>query len=287
MKRGTKGLLIAAGIFTAAGIGLCVAGVSMGAAAEGGKIIDQVNRIFQDQSYPGADLIHLGKVYWYSDDEENWDGKDVKSQDMEVADELEINLKYDELILKEYDGDKLKVEIANDSQEDIRVEENSGKIVIEDTGRGNIRKQKKVRVSIPSGKKFDSVTLGVDAGSIDLTGEMEAAEFLVEVGAGEFSGESIVSSKCTLNVGAGTIDVDSIDAKELLADCGTGEIDMDVTGSEQDYNYQLSCGMGEIDLGEASYSGLNVEQDISNEGAAKNMVLSCGMGEITVEFENE
>ena len=37
MKKGTKGLLIAVGVFAAAGIGLCVAGVSMGAANTGKK----------------------------------------------------------------------------------------------------------------------------------------------------------------------------------------------------------------------------------------------------------
>lgn len=34
MKKGTKGMLIAAGVFAVAGIGLCVSAVSMGAAKE-------------------------------------------------------------------------------------------------------------------------------------------------------------------------------------------------------------------------------------------------------------
>lgn len=285
MKKGTKGLLIAVGVFAAAGIGLCVAGVSMGAANTGKEVIDQVNQAFRNESYPG--WFHLRKVYWSSREEEDWEDTDAKSQDLAFAGNLEISLKYDELILQEYDGDTIKVETWGDSKDDIRTEEGSGKIVIQDTRSGTVKKRKKVRVSVPSGKKFDSVTLGVDAGSIEMTGTMNADEFTVEVGAGEFSGEGITAQKCDLQVGAGTIDLNYIDAKELNADCGTGEIDMSVTGKEQDYNYELSCGMGAIDLNESEYSGLGVEKDISNEGAARNMVLSCGMGEIDVEFTGE
>ena len=62
---------------------------------------------------------------------------------------------------------------------------------------------------------------------------------------------------------------------------------MVVTGKEKDYNYDLSCGMGEIDLENSEYSGLGIEKTISNEGAKKDMVLECGMGEIDVEFTGE
>lgn len=86
---------------------------------------------------------------------------------------------------------------------------------------------------------------------------------------------------------AGTIDIDQLDIQKLNADCGAGEIDMVVTGKEKDYNYDLSCGMGEINLEDSEYSGIGIEKNISNEGARKDMVLECGMGEIDVEFTGE
>ena len=111
---------------------------------------------------------------------------------------------------------------------------------------------------------------------------------VMEVGAGEFSGYgNIAAAYCDLQVGAGTIDIDQLDVQKLNADCGAGEIDMVVTGKEKDYNYDLSCGMGEIDLENSEYSGLGIEKTISNEGAQKDMVLECGMGEIDVEFTGE
>ena len=178
--------------------------------------------------------------------------------------------------------------MADDAKNDVVVEETSGKITITDTRSGNVKKKKLVKVSIPSGKEFDRVSLGVDMGTIDLDCDLNVQDFSVEVGAGEFDGYgNITAVNCDLQVGAGTIDIDQIDVQKLSADCGAGEIDMVITGKEKDYNYDLSCGMGEIDLEDSEYSGLGIEKTISNEGAKKEMVLECGMGEIDVEFTGE
>ena len=88
-------------------------------------------------------------------------------------------------------------------------------------------------------------------------------------------------------VGAGSFEFYQFDVLNMYADCGAGEIDMVVTGKEKDYNYDLSCGMGEIDLENSEYSGIGIEKNISNEGAKKDMVLECGMGENDVEFTGE
>ena len=287
MKKGTKGMLIAAGAFAVAGIGLCIGGISVAAVETGGNVFDQAGQLLQDNDYPLAGLIHWGNVQYHSSDID-WDALDGNTVDMDFASDLEISLKYDELLIQKYDGDKIRVNVANDAKNDVVVKETSGKITITDTRSGNVKKKKQIKVSIPSVKEFDTVSLGVDMGTIDLECDLKVQELSVEVGAGEFSGYgNITAANCDLQVGAGTIDIDQIDVQKLNADCGTGEIDMVVTGKEKDYNYNLSCGMGEIDLENSEYSGLGIEKTISNEGAKKDMVLECGMGEIDVEFTGE
>lgn len=287
MKKGTKGMLIAAGAFAVAGIGLCIGGISVAAVETGGNVFDQAGQLLQDNDYPLAGLIHWGNVQYHSSDID-WDALDGNTVDMDFASDLEISLKYDELLIQEYDGDKIRVNVANDTKNDVVVKETSGKITITDTRSGNVKKKKQIKVSIPSVKEFDTVSLGVDMGTIDLECDLKVQELSVEVGAGEFSGYgNITAAYCDLQVGAGTIDIDQIDVQKLNADCGAGEIDMVVTGKEKDYNYDLSCGMGEIDLEDSEYSGLGIEKNISNEGARKDMVLECGMGEIDVEFTGE
>ena len=287
MKKGTKGMLIAAGAFAVAGIGLCIGGISVAAVETGVNVFDQAGQLLQDNDYPLAGLIHWGNVQYHSSDID-WDALDGNTVDMDFASDLEISLKYDELLIQEYDGDKIRVNVANDAKNDVVVKETSGKITITDTRSGNVKKKKQIKVIVPSGKDFDTVSLGVDMGTIDLECDLKVQELSVEVGAGEFSGYgNITAAYCDLQVGAGTIDIDQLDIQKLNADCGAGEIDMVVTGKEKDYNYDLSCGMGEIDLEDSEYSGLGIEKNISNEGARKDMVLECGMGEIDVEFTGE
>ena len=287
MKKGTKGMLIAAGAFAVAGVGFCIGGISVAAVETGGNVFDQAGQLLQDNDYPLAGLIHWGNAQYHSSDID-WDALDGNTVDMDFASDLEISLKYDELLIQEYDGDKIRVNVANDAKNDVVVKETSGKITITDTRSGNVKKKKQIKVIVPSGKDFDTVSLGVDMGTIDLECDLKVQELSVEVGAGEFSGYgNITAANCELQVGAGTIDIDQIDVQKLNADCGAGEIDMVVTGKEKDYNYNLSCGMGEIDLENSEYSGLGIEKTISNEGAQKDMVLECGMGEIDVEFTGE
>lgn len=287
MKKGTKGMLIAVGAFAVAGVGFCIGGISVAAVETGGNVFDQAGQLLQDNDYPLAGLIHWGNAQYHSSDID-WDALDGNTVDMDFASDLEISLKYDELLIQEYDGDKIRVNVANDAKNDVVVKETSGKITITDTRSGNVKKKKQIKVIVPSGKDFDTVSLGVDMGTIDLECDLKVQELSVEVGAGEFSGYgNITAANCDLQVGAGTIDIDQIDVQKLNADCGAGEIDMVVTGKEKDYNYDLSCGMGEIDLENSEYSGLGIEKTISNEGAQKDMVLECGMGEIDVEFTGE
>ena len=287
MKKGTKGMLIAVGAFAVAGVGFCIGGISVAAVETGGNVFDQAGQLLQDNDYPLAGLIHWGNAQYHSSDID-WDALDGNTVDMDFASDLEISLKYDELLIQEYDGDKIRVNVANDAKNDVVVKETSGKITITDTRSGNVKKKKQIKVIVPSGKDFDTVSLGVDMGTIDLECDLKVQELSMEVGAGEFSGYgNITAAYCDLQVGAGTIDIDQIDVQKLNADCGAGEIDMVVTGKEKDYNYDLSCGMGEIDLENSEYSGLGIEKNISNEGAKKDMVLECGMGEIDVEFTGE
>lgn len=287
MKKGTKGMLIAAGAFAVAGVGFCIGGISVAAVETGGNVFDQAGQLLQDNDYPLAGLIHWGNVQYHSSDID-WDALDGNTVDMDFASDLEISLKYDELLIQEYDGDKIRVNVANDAKNDVVVKETSGKITITDTHSGNVKKKKQIKVIVPSGKDFDTVSLGVDMGTIDLECDLKVQELSVEVGAGEFSGYgNITAAYCDLQVGAGTIDIDQLDIQKLNADCSAGEIDMVVTGKEKDYNYDLSCGMGEINLEDSEYSGIGIEKNISNEGARKDMVLECGMGEIDVEFTGE
>lgn len=291
MRKGTKVMVTVAGIFAVAGTCLCIAGVAMGATKESTKAIDEMVKAFRGsvlQIGSGAELVRFRDSYVVYDNDGKWNDEVGNSTELSFAKNLEISLKYDELLFQEYDGDKVKVDTENDTDGDIQVMETGGKITITDTHSGTTKRQKSVTVSVPSGKEFDSVVLRMDAGTVDMDGAFQIKNFTAEVGAGDFTGTgSITADQCSLEVGAGTIDIEGIDATQISADCGAGELDMELAGKEEDYNYELSCGLGEIDIQDSEYGGLGIDKTISNDGAARNLSLNCGMGEIDVEFLEE
>ena len=61
MKKGTKGMLIAAGAFAVAGIGLCIGGISVAAVETGVNVFDQAGQLLQDN---GMILITYDKSFY-------------------------------------------------------------------------------------------------------------------------------------------------------------------------------------------------------------------------------
>ena len=154
-----------------------------GAAKEGSQVVDQVVSAFRDNAYPGAGLIRLGRVYRNTGSGELKE-EDVVSTDVAFKKNLEISLKYDELILQEYAGDVIKVDTANDEKGDVVISEDADKITIKDTHAGTTRTKKQVIVSIPSGTAFDSVSLGVDAELLSCTEKSRQISFMRKWGWG-------------------------------------------------------------------------------------------------------
>ena len=59
---------------------------------------------------------------------------------------------------------------------------------------------------------------------------------------------------------------------------------MTVDGCKEDYNYDISCGIGEVVCGDSRYSGIGHDEHIDNH-AAREMNLDCGIGQIIVQFK--
>ena len=78
-----------------------------------------------------------------------------------------------------------------------------------------------------------------------------------------------------------------LSARKTDGECGLGELDLTLTGTQEDYNYDLECGVGNLDVGSDSYSGLGREKSISNKGADRKLNLECGIGKYISRFLRE
>ena len=64
-----------------------------------------------------------------------------------------------------------------------------------------------------------------------------------------------------------------------------GNIEMTLEGSEEEFNYKLEGSMGNISVGQDSFSGFSSERNIDNH-ADKEMEIECSMGNITIDFRH-
>lgn len=289
MRKFTKFMLVVAGVFLAVGIGFSAAGAALGATAAdmdfsgdlGMGAVKVKNIMFGDNDWD---------FDWEDDEEDHHNelsgsssGKGSQSYMAEAVDKVEIDLRYDELILKSHTGENILIEVENDEDGDVKVKSDSKKLEIESKKR---KSNRCITVSYPVGRKFSEMDICVGAGSVSVQSELYADKLDVEIGAGEFiSEEAVISSQLDIEVGAGSAEFQKVTANKIDGECGIGSLSISLTGQETDYNYKLECGIGDIAIGDEDYSGLAREKKITNSGASGEIDLECGIGEIEIDFE--
>ena len=310
MKKFTKGMLIAAGIFAAAGIGLTAAGGVMGASMSELTGVNSLKRILWmtewDDDHDDYDDIDDDDDDDYEDRVEH-DGMEHSAEmgqkNMEPAvvgnesatdgivyqlkyqpTKLDIELKYDELILEE--GDSFCVRVYDDSGKNVTVKESSDTLKVKSTKK--LSKNRKVCISYPEDVKLQELEIEMGAGTVYLNRDIETEKLSVEMGAGEFESKNPVTAReADLEIGTGSMTFADLSARKTDGECGLGELDLTLTGTQEDYNYDLECGVGNLDVGSDSYSGLGREKSISNTGADRKLDLECGMGNVSVDFSGK
>ncbi len=306
MKKFTKGMLIAAGIFAAAGIGLTAAGGVMGASMSELTGVNSLKRILRmtewDDDHDDYDDIDDD-----DDDRVEHDGMEHSAEmgqkNMEPAavgnesatdgivyqlkyqpTKLDIELKYDELILEE--GDSFCVRVYDDNGKNVTVKESSDTLKVRSTKK--LSKTRKVCISYPEDVKLQELEIEMGAGTVYLNRDIETEKLSVEMGAGEFDSKNpVTAEEADLEIGTGSMTFADLSAKKISGECGLGELDLTMTGTQEDYNYDLECGVGNLDVGSDSYSGLGREKSISNTGADRKLDLECGMGNVSVNFSGK
>ena len=255
MKRFTKISLILSGGFLLLGIVLCLTAYTMG-----GRVGDlSVSYDSEKHAFVTGDQIRVAE------------GEEQHFQNIE---NLDLNMGVGELTVCYGSGKDFVLRSAG-----------TGKFFCEQDG-----------TTLKVNSKKAQYFLGINISSFDSSKDVA---IVLEVP----KGTDI--RKLKAQVGVGTLTVDELQVEELDGECGVGEFDfsgeikktgnlkcgigsmyLELAGSEEDYDYSLECGMGNISLGDRDFSGLGSGQEISN-GSDKKLTLECGMGEIEVDFEKE
>lgn len=96
--------------------------------------------------------------------------------------------------------------------------------------------------------------------------------------------KGVTFEEVSIDCGSGDVKLGSVTASRLDFDLGSGDITLTMSGSENDYNYDLDCGSGDIKIGDTL-----IEDDFKkhNTNASKWINIDCGRGDISIDFDNK
>ena len=147
---------------------------------------------------------------------------------------------------------------------------------VENIGRGTIT------VRIPKDMIFEEVSLSMGAGNLSV-GQIYTEDLSVEIGAGEVNIDNFQADEAKFECGAGNITAQGDVKSSADIQCGVGSIVYTASGHEEEYNYEIECGSGEVLCGDSSYSGLGKNRHIDNN-ADKDISIEGGVGSVIIDF---
>lgn len=230
-----------------------------------------------------------------------WDFEEITSSDNEVdifdkeagniyddIHSMDIDLKAGEVeILTSYD-DYVEIETENISKKlKLNCYRDGNTLVVDSTDNLNgVLNQNlgTVCIYLPEGLYLENVKINVGAGRLYIE-DICTNDFSVDIGAGQAEIYSFHANEAVFNCGAGEIVAHGNVDKEIDIDCGLGNVSYYTEDREEDYNYKLNCGVGEISCGSNHYSGISSEQKIDHHHASKEMDIDCGLGNVEIIFE--
>lgn len=212
-----------------------------------------------------GDMVNKGKLSFDLDDIIEDNEFTAVQEDFHS---LDIEFGYGTLEIKYGDVEKLQIKQKNVDKYRCYVEE--GALHIEGNQKikvNNSNYDGEITIVIPKNMVFQEVDLEVGAGKADVA-NLKANQVDIELGAGE-------------------VNVTGLDTKKFDAKTGAGKLYAELVGKQNDYSYELECGIGQLKIGDSSYSGLGTEQNITNPGAERFADIECGVGEIIIKFQEQ
>lgn len=285
MKRGWKIFWIVCACIAGIGLVLCIGGAAMGVT------FSAIGNAY------GADTARYAS-YWHSWDDDDFDYDDdtyVQGSAENVSNfsgisELSVDVSYMEVVVRPYDGNDITVDV---SQVNSKLKDK----LVYDTDEGELSIETKnsrwwpksagnnsgyLVIQIPENITLNEASFEMGAGILKIEA-VKADSLDISVGAGEAVVKEFETAQLDVECGAGKGTLNGTVTRNASIKCGVGELAMSLNGNQKDYDYQLECGIGELTVGDDTYSGLGSERNIDN-GTGKLMDIDCGIGRVAVTF---
>lgn len=306
MKRGWKIFWIVCGIVFCMGAAFCIAGRMMGTSFyEAAAELDARSRFFPGFLFSGLDDD--------LDDTIELTSKITDSREYgygERAKEPGIKKDYSGIRKIDVDAAGIQLQVLASPDKDVHVEAvNVDKRLrfkcIQNRDELDITTTKKLRtinridgyatvwLLIPE-EQLEELELSNDAGEVYVA-KANAVDFSLDVGAGQAVVDDFTAQVADMECGAGEITATGTIQSEGDIGCGVGEIVLTLMGNETDFIYNVDCGIGEVEIGGESFSGIGVsksghgyddDDEYHGDGShgGKELSIECGIGSVSVDF---
>lgn len=124
-----------------------------------------------------------------------------------------------------------------------------------------------VHITIPKGVTLDEVFIEVEGGKVEI--------------------DHISCKSMEIELQAGSVNFRGDIKEQLLAECQAGDIRGVLAGRREDFNVDMECSVGSVNVGGATWTGLFMDQEFEGGSGKKEMELSCEAGNINVDFLEE
>ena len=265
MKIFTRVMLIIAGVLTTIGAICLVVAMSMGLnwntfrnMVEDGKFSIDIEDI---AGIKGINGIHIELF-----DDDIYDGNaegETGNQDIE-QECRKLEVEFGAGVLEIYYGDVEKIQIDYEHVVGFSSSIKDGTLEIEGGLGVSDNSNASLVIIIPRDMEFEKVDL--------------------EIGASEATISDLKADKLKVAVGVGEATLRKLEVKELDAEAGVGQLNIELVGKEEDYSYDLDCGIGAIVIGDNSYGGFGTSHNVNYPDAKCHMDIECGVGEVKVTF---
>jgi hypothetical protein len=201
------------------------------------------------------------------------------------------------IIQEDSPGEEVTI-FCNQDDSYYSIEEDNGELQLNSHPGDNLGNERDLlfTIHIPKDYRFSNVEFKLkrsnklngryDSDVVLIADALSADEINLEVKAGAIKIGQGNAGELTVETEVGAVDFSGTTTGDISAKCQAGAIELQLDGKKEDYDYDVRCKLGAIELGDEEIAVLGSKKQIDN-GSDKTMDLDCEVGAIQVDFMNQ
>lgn len=152
-----------------------------------------------------------------------------------------------------------------------------------------------ITITLPRSFVAEDAELALSMGDLTVK-NLSARESSLEVGMGNLIATGFSSGDCEITIGMGSLELAGMITGQGFISCGMGSAELMLAGNPQDYGYNVTVGMGSVEIngedissdglppiGSEVVGGFGAERSWNLE-APNRFTIDCGMGSVELTF---